>query len=177
MQKSIVIFLLTFLLVTAPSASAEDVFTRKRPDSGIAMIHFPQSLAVVQAVNGTEGFDSGLLKLWLRKMDPARIVPVKIGKNIRDEVDREKLNILGNQYKTDLLLVFKSSSVGESFITQGLVYFVKQKKIHPLKTISVVDTSVPSEKIQVFRASLKHIVFQSRKIIHSYKFEKRRSNY
>ncbi|QPJ61062.1 MAG: hypothetical protein G3M70_03815 [Candidatus Nitronauta litoralis] len=178
MQKPIIIFLLPFLFLTvAHSASAEDIFTRKRPDPGIAMIHFPQSLAVVQVVNSIEGFDKGLLKLWFRKMDPARIVPVKISENIQGEIDREKLITLGNRYKTDLLLIFQSSSAGENFITRGLVYFVKQKKVHPLRNISVVNTSVASEKIQVYRASLKHIVFQTRKIIHSYKFEKRRSNY
>lgn len=177
MQRTIVIILLAFLLIITQSASAEDLFTRNRPDTGIAMIHFPQSLAVVQVVNDAGGIDIGLIKLWLRKMDPARLVPVKIGKNIQGEVDRDRLKNLGDQYNTDLLLIFNSSIAGEKRITRGLVYFVKQKKMHPLRSITVEISDAPSEQAAALRTSLKHLVVRTRKTIHAYKFEQRRSNY
>ncbi len=177
MNKISVNILLIGLILWSPPAFAEDLFARNRPDTGIAMIHFPQSLAVVQAVNDAGEIDSGLIKLWLRKMDPARLVPVKIGKNVQGEIDRDRLKALGDEYKTDLLLIFQSSIAGEQRITRGLVYFVKQEKINPLKTIAVQISNDPSEQAAALRTTLKHLVFRTRKTIHSYKFEERRSNY
>ncbi len=177
MKKTFGMSLLFVLLILAAPASADDLFERDRPDPGIAMIHFPQSLTLVQVAGGAGGFDVGAVKLWLRKIDPARVVPVKIGKNIKGEVSRDKLKDLGKQYNTDLLLVFKPSENKGRLITEGLVYFVKQRKVHPIENIVVEISSDPAEQKKSIRTSLKELAVSARKIILSFKFEKRRSNY
>lgn len=155
-----------FLLLTVPTLAGGDLMEAARPDPGIAMIRFPQSLTVIPVAGAAPGVDPALAKRVLRKIDPARVVPVQMGREIKGAVDRETLTALGKEYGSDLLLLFRTAEGDE---LRGLVYFVPQRKVHPLPP--VMQTGDDTE------AGLRQLAASAKKIILSFKFEQRRSSY
>ncbi len=176
-----------------PGAIFADVFEARVSDSAVKMIHFPQSLAVIwnRPAPATGKFDSILgdpviLKRTLRKIDPARIAPATLRDEFIGPATRKALDDLGKKYDVDLLLVFRRDIVKErsDFIklrNRARVYLVRQRK---LLMVPANETSADfndnnwKEKIgEINRQGLKQLAEDARKVIHSYKFEKRRSNY
>ncbi len=209
-MKSFWVISILFLLLSIPpniSQATDDLFSKRDPDSAIKLIHFPQSMAVIQSrpekgkyftknsINFSPLKENELdailskpdtLKRILRKVDPSRIAPVTIQKNLIGNLTREMLTSAGEKYNVDLLLVFRrtinnltSSSI--TFQTQGLIYLVKQKKVIPLasnkKNVEYSSVDEFQNLKQSNKESLKNLTENARKSILSYKFEKRRSAY
>ncbi len=174
----------TGLLWSVPANAVEDLFEQSKADTGIAMIRFPQSLTVIQvkkkggAVAALKILnDPAVIKKALRKIDPARIVPTKTGRVLEGPLTREALPALGKQYGTQLLLLFRRDVSEKEFATQGLVYFAKQNKIAPVPGNVKILSTDPDTLEKANRTSLKELANAARKTIHTYKFEKRQSNY
>ncbi len=176
-----------------PGAIFADVFEARASDSAVKMIRFPQSLTVIwnRPSPATGKFDSILgdpatLKRTLRKIDPARIAPAALGDEFIGTVTREALDRLGKKYNVDLLLVFRREVVDErpDFIqlrNRARVYLVRQRKLLIVpanETATDFNENNWKEKIgEINRQGLKQLAEDARKVIHSHKFEKRRSNY
>ncbi len=176
-----------------PGAIFADVFEVRASDSAVKMIRFPQSLAVIwnRPSPATGKFDSILgdpatLKRTLRKIDPARIAPAALGDEFIGTVTHEGLDGLGKKYNVDLLLVFRREVVDErpgfiQFRNRARVYLVRQRKLLMVpanETATDFNENNWREKIgEINRQGLKQLAEDARKVIHSHKFEKRRSNY
>jgi len=176
-----------------PGAIFADVFEVRASDSAVKMIRFPQSLTVIwnRPAPAAEKFDSILgdpatLKRTLRKIDPARIAPAALGEEFIGPVTRKALDGLGKKYDVDLLLVFRREVVDErpDFIklrNRARVYLVRQQKLLMIpanETATDFNENNWKEKIgEINRQGLKQLAEDARKVIHSHKFEKRRSNY
>ncbi len=176
-----------------PGAIFADVFEARASDSAVKMINFPQSLTVIwnRPVPAAGKFDSILgdpatLKRTLRKIDPARIAPATLGDEFPGTVTRKALDGLGKKYNVDLLLVFRRDVVdeGSNFIklrNRARVYLVRQRKLLMVpanETAANFNDDNWKEKIEeINRQGLKQMAEDARKVIHSHKFEKRRSNY
>ena len=195
-------------MVLFPGLASADVFETRASDSAVKMIRFPQSLAVIHNRPGEKLFfldleemrtsflpqemfdpilsDQKTLKRTLGKIDPARIVPVTLGKDVIGPMNRETLDALGKQYNVDILLVFRREL---RFFTpgllklrnRGLVYLVRQKKllVVPSNESAVTyEENEFDEKVgEMNERGLKQLAEDTRKVIMSHKFEKRRSNY
>ena len=112
-----------------------DLMGGNKSDSTIKMLVFPKSLRVVE--NFGEGetnknfSDPKRIKKTLLKLDPARIVPAKMGEPITGPITRDSLKHLAKQYSEDVILIFRRSVDNEknSIRHQGLIYLAKQKKV------------------------------------------------
>ena len=176
-----------------PGAIFADVFEVRASDSAVKMIRFPQSLTVIwnRPAPAAEKFDSILgdpatLKRTLRKIDPTRIAPAALGEEFIGPITRKALDGLGKKYDVDLLLVFRREVVDErpDFIklrNRARVYLVRQQKLLMIpanETATDFNENNWKEKIgEINRQGLKQLAEDARKVIHSHKFEKRRSNY
>ena len=176
-----------------PGAIFADVFEARVSDSAVKMIHFPQSLAVIwnRPAPAAGKFDSifGDPATWkraLRKIDPARIAPATLGEDFTGPVTRKALDGLGKKYNIDILLVFRRDIVDERFDfiklrNRARVYLVRQRKLLMVpanETAANFNDDNWKEKIEeINRQGLKQLAEDARKVIHSHKFEKRRSNY
>jgi hypothetical protein len=176
-----------------PGTTFADVFEARASDSAVKMIHFPQSLTVIwnRPSSSVGKFDSifsdpSTLKRTLRKIDPARIAPATLGEKFIGKVTREALDVLGNKYNVDLLLVFRSDVVEKrpNFIKlrhRARVYLVRQRKLLMIpanETATDFNENNWKESIgETNRKGLKQLAQDARKVILSHKFEKRRSNY
>lgn len=176
-----------------PGLIFADALETRASDSAVKMIHFPQSLTVIwnRPASGSGKFDqifndTAILKRTLRKIDPARIAPATLGDKLIGQVTREVLDNLGKKYKVDLLLVFRRELLEErsDFLKlryQALVYLVHQKKLLVVpasETETNFNESNWEEQItRLNYRGLKQLADNARKVIHSHKFEKRRSNY
>ncbi|MCZ6541245.1 MAG: hypothetical protein O6704_06300 [Nitrospinae bacterium] len=195
MQRAIAMWVTTIMVgaLLTPGAIFADVFEARVSDSAVKMIRFPQSLTVIwnRPDSAAGKFDSILgdpatLKRTLRKIDPARIAPAALGEEFIGPVTRKALDGLGKKYDVDLLLVYRREVVDErpGFIqlrNRARIYLVRQRK---LLTVPANETATDfnennwKEKIgEINRQGLKQLAEDARKVIHSHKFEKRRSNY
>ena len=177
------VFSLTFMVcfLTTPHVWGEvDLMEVNKSDSTIKMLVFPKSLRVVE--NFGEGkvdkkfSDPKRIKKTLLKLDPARIVPAKMGEPTTGPITRDSLKHLAKQYSEDVILIFRRSVDNEksSIRHQGLIYLAKQKKVLALKE----SKESGSESIQEMDlAGLKTLAKQAKKVLHSHKFEKRQSAY
>ena len=157
-----------------------DLMGGNKSDSTIKMLVFPKSLRVVE--NFGEGkvnkkfFNLKRIKKTLLKLDPARIVPAKMGEPTTGPITRDSLKHLAKQYSEDVILIFRRSVDNEknSIRHEGLIYLAKQKKVLALKE----SKESGSESIQELDlAGLKTLARQAKKVLHSHKFEKRQSAY
>lgn len=176
-----------------PGLVSADVFKAKASDSAVKMIHFPQSLAIIwnrpdPAVGKFDLIlgDPAILKRTLRKIDPARIAPAKLGDDLKGPMTREVLAVLGRKHNVDLLLVFRRDIVDEraNFIklrNRARIYVVRQKKLLVVPandTVTNFNNNNRQLKIrEINEQGLQQLSKDARKVIMSYKFEKRRSNY
>ncbi len=195
MQSGIAMWLTAIIggALFMPGAIFAGVFEARASDSAVKMIHFPQSLTVIwNRPSASAGKfdsilgDSATLKRTLRKIDPARIAPASLGDEFIGTVTRETLDILGKKYNVDLVLIFRRDVVEKrpGFIklrNQARVYLVRQKKLLMVpanETATDFNENNWKEKIwETNEQGLKQLAADARKVIHSHKFEKRRSNY
>ena len=167
--------------LTAQHVWAEvDLMGGNKSDSTIKMLVFPKSLRVVE--NFGEGetnknfSDPKRIKKTLLKLDPARIVPAKMGEPTTGPITRDSLKHLAKQYSEDVILIFRRSVDNQknAIRHQGLIYLAKQKKVLALKE----SKESGSESIQEMDlAGLATLAKQAKKVLHSHKFEKRQSAY
>ncbi|MDH3256088.1 MAG: hypothetical protein OEM27_00550 [Nitrospinota bacterium] len=184
---------ITGSILLIPGLIVADVFETRASDSAVKMIHFPQSLSVIwNRPDPAAGkfdlilSDPATLKRTLRKIDPARIAPAILGEEFTGKVTRKVLDEFGKKYNVDLLLVFRRDILEEQpdFLklrNRALVYLVHQKKlliVPPNEAETDFNENNWKEKIaELNYRSLKQLANNARKVIHSHKFEKRRSNY
>ena len=169
------------LLLSGPVAGeSADLLMQTRPDAGIAMIHFPKSLAVLRhrraGSESASGFeDPAPVRRTLKKTDPARLVPSRLGPDLTGPLTREALAKAARSTGADLLLVYRPGNIPEGGVrVRGLVYFAKQQKIAPLPPGEAPGEASPQA---AYEAALRQLAASARKTILSYQFEKRRSNY
>ena len=177
------IFPLALLLIffVTPSAWGEaDLMDENKSDSTIKMLVFPKSLRVLESFKDGETnksfSDPKRIRKTLLKLDPARIVPAKVGEPISGPITRGSLRNLGKQYTEDVILIFRRSVNKDknSIRHQGLIYLAKQKKLLALKE----NKEKGSESLQEMDlAGLKVLAKEAKRVIHSHKFEKRQSAY
>jgi hypothetical protein len=121
------------------------------------------------------------IKKYLVRLDPARIAPSTRGKDFDYILSRKALRKLGKEYDADLLFVFQQSInvLSEPWIIriEGLIYLARQDKILILPSNDHELKSSQPDFISINQKSLEQLGKDARKIIHSHKFEKRRSNY
>jgi len=182
MPRGVIVWTLIGFLTAAAPAAADDLFAQEKPDAGIAMIHFPQSLAVIHAPLAGAALDPVFLdpapvSHSLKKTDPARLVPAKIGPDLNGPVTREALAQAARESGADILLVYRyemPDAAGGTFRVRGMVYFAAQKKVIPLASS---ESEASGNLREANEAALKQLAEAARKAILSWKFEKRRSNY
>ena len=195
LRRVITIWVTTIIggVLLISSAVFGDVFEVKASDSAVKMIHFPQSLTVIWNRPGpaTGKFksilgDPATLKRTLRKIDPARIAPANLGEEFIGMITRDALDGLGKKYNVDLLLVFRRDVVEDrpDFIklrNRARVYLVRQRKLLMVPANeAAIDFNENNwkEKIgEINRQGLRQLAKDTRKVIMSHKYEKRRSNY
>ncbi len=128
-----------------------------------------------------EGPTNKFIKKYLVRLDPARIAPSIRGKDFDYTLTRNALKKLGKEYDTDLLLVFQQSIniLSEPWMIQinGLIYLARQDKILIIPSNDHELKSSQPDFISINQKILKQLGKDARKVIHSHKFEKRRSNY
>ena len=123
------------------------------------------------------------LKKYLVRLDPARIAPSTRGKDFEYTLSRKALRELGKEYDVDLLFVFRQillidfGSKPWVIQTQGLIYLARQDKILIIPSNDHELRSSHPDFLSINQKSLKQLGKDTRKIIHSHKYEKRRSNY
>ena len=169
-----------------------DLMDAGKSDSAIKMLVFPKSLRVIQNRTVHEGtlgedlFDSDGIRKTLLKVDPARIVPAKIGEPFSGPVTRGRLQDMANQYSEDVIFVFRRNQKTEqkkiAYIHyQGLLYLARQKKVLALRGNEKKARTDGEQNAVNWRsldnAGLKALANEARKILHSHKFEKRQSAY
>ena len=190
--------------VIAQSAWAgADLIGAGKSDSAIKMLVFPKSLRVIENHTAKVGkldailSDPKRISKTLLRVDPARIVPAKAGESFSGMVTRDQLRKLAEQYPEDVIFIFRRDLRTEPENTllsaehsvhisyQGLLYLTRQKKLLALRD---------NEKVQRFggkgskeqreeswrnldHSGLKALAKGARKVLLSYKFEKRQSAY
>jgi len=180
-QLRIITLALSLFFLMTPSVWGEgDLMDENKSDSTIKMLVFPKSLRVLENHKNGEinkSFaDPKRIRKTLLKLDPARIAPAKVGEPIAGPITRGILRNLGKQYSEDVILIFRRlvNKDKNSIRHQGLIYLAKQKKVLALKE----SKESGSESIQEMDlAGLKTLAKQSKKVLHSHKFEKRQSAY
>ncbi len=207
----------------------QDLLAQAKSDSAIKPFVFPKSMTTIQscALNyfcvfhdpelGILSYDENNVGLnpdqinqifsdqmiahkILRKVDPARVSPVKQGKFTRKPVARDLLKALGKQHDSDFILVYRVYFhwLQEKALVrmQGLIYLVRQNKvlIVPANDQSVVwkyelkdalsfkkpplqNPNFEEQIKEIYPRGLQQLAKDTRKVIMSHKFEKRRSNY
>ena len=123
------------------------------------------------------------IKKYLVRLDPARITPSTRGKDFEYTLSRKALRKLGKENSVNLLFVFRQilfihfDSKPWIIQTQGLIYLARQDKILIIPSNDHVLKSSQPDFITINQKSLERLGKDARKVIHSYKYEKRRSNY
>ncbi len=151
-----------------------------KSDTAVKMLVFPKSLRVIENLGDMKMSsvlsDPKRISKTLLKLDPARIVPAKAGEPLTGPITRGRLSQIANQYNEDVIFIFRRTIDKEknSVRHQGLLYLVKQKKVLALKE-SMESGSGSFQEIDL--AGLKTLAREARKVLHSYKFEKRQSAY
>ena len=133
--------------------------------------------------------DQKVVKRILKKVDPARIVPVKIAEPVHEFIMYNLLQSLTKQYEVDIVLAIKSvlklsrnPNDGDSTVyVEGIIYLAHQQVIigRPSgeQEVSLQAPNMGKQINDAFKLSLKELAKDARRIILSYKYEKRRSNY
>ena len=167
--------------VIAQSAWAgADLIGAGKSDSAIKMLVFPKSLRVIENQGNAEinitFSDPKRIHKTLLKVDPARVVPAKVGEPFKGPVTRDSLRQLANQYSEDILFIFRRKLGTEKKMLrhQGLLYLARQKKVLTLKG-SMESGSGHLQEMDV--AGLNSLAQEAKKILYSNKFEKRQSAY
>ena len=169
-----------FSLIATPLWGEVDLIDENKSDSAIKMLVFPKSLRVIESRRGNiinkNLSDPKRIKNTLLKIDPARIVPAKIGETATGPITRDSLQHLSNKYTEDVILVFRRLLDNEkhSISHQGLIYLERQRKILALREIKESGAGSFQE---MDLAGLKILAKEARKILHSHKYEKRQSAY
>ncbi len=121
------------------------------------------------------------VKKWLVRLDPARIAPATRGEDFTETVSRKNLEKLGEKHRSaDFLFLFHQALVFNrkpwAIRTRGIIYLTKQDK---LIALPFNDQNLgPKNEIEIpIHLGLQQLAKHARKVIHSHKYEKRRSNY
>ena len=196
-----------------------DQFSSSKIDTNIKPLVFPQSLVIIQYCGyKTEPFcfdiepmseapiekevlglgfseisqalsNQKSVKQVLKKIDPARIVPVKIAEPVHKFIMYDLQRSIAKQYEADIVLAIKSAlklskntNDGNPAIkVKGVIYLDHQQVIigHPSgeQELSLQVPDMEKQIKEAFKMSLMKLAKEARKIIMSHKYEKRRSNY
>ena len=171
-------FTLILLLLLVFPASA-DLIDEGKSDSTIKMLVFPKSLRVIENRDNEVNdifTDPKRIRKTILKVDPARIVPAKVGEPIIGIVTRDNLRQLAKRYSEDIIFIFRRTwdDTKNKINHKGILYLARQKKVLALKEIM----NSGSESMQEMDfAGLKTLAQEARKVLHSHKFEKRQSAY
>lgn len=171
---------LLFCLFASPVIAEEDLLDKEKSDTAVKMLVFPKSLRVIESPGNIKAnpvfSDPKIIRRTLLKLDPARIAPAKPGEPLTGPVNRVSLSQISSKYNEDVIFIFRRTlDKGKSSIHhQGLLYLAKQKKILALKESS---ESVSGSLQEIDLAGLKALAREAKKVLHSYKFEKRQSAY
>jgi hypothetical protein len=123
------------------------------------------------------------IKKYLVRLDPARIAPATQGKDFKGNLSRKFLKHLNKQYDVDFVFVTRRTFFHplRSIRTQGVIYLKKQDKLLAIpfndQTFKLNAPDLKKKVEEASQAGLQQLAKDARKVIHSYKFEKRRSNY
>ena len=171
-------FTLMLLLFSVFPVSA-DLIDEGKSDSTIKMLVFPKSLRVIEnRDNEVKDIfsDPKRIRKTLLKVDPARIVPAKIGEPVIGIVIRDNLRQLAKRYSEDIIFIFRRTwdDAKNKIHHQGILYLARQKKVLALKE-SINSDSESIQEMDV--VGLKALAQEARKVLHSHKFEKRQSAY
>ena len=178
--KTFPLTLLLFSLIATPLWGEVDLIDANKSDSAIKMLVFPKSLRVIENhrnnISNKNFSDPKRIKKSLLKIDPARIVPAKIGETVTGPITRDSLQHLADKYSEDVILIFRRllDSEKHSISHQGLIYLARQKKVLALSEIK--ESGVGSFQ-EMDLAGLKILAKEARKVLHSHKYEKRQSAY
>jgi hypothetical protein len=172
------IFTLLLLLLLVFPVSAE-LIDEGKSDSTIKMLVFPKSLRVIENRDNDVNdifTDPKRIRKTLLKVDPARIVPAKIGEPAIGIVTRDNLRQFAKRYSEDIIFIFRRTwdDAKNKIHHQGILYLARQKKVLALKE-SINSGMENMQKMDV--AGLKTLAQEARKVLHSHKFEKRQSAY
>jgi hypothetical protein len=172
--------LLLFVLIATPLWGEVDLIDANKSDSAIKMLVFPKSLRVIENrssnIINKNLSDPKQIKKSLLKIDPARIVPAKIGETVTGPITRDSLQHLADKYSEDVILIFRRLLDNEkhSISHQGLIYLARQRKVLALREIKESGAGSLQE---MDLAGLKILAKEARKVLHSHKYEKRQSAY
>ena len=169
-----------FSLIATPLWGEVDLIDENKSDSAIKMLVFPKSLRVIESrrsnMTNKHLSDPKRIKNTLLKIDPARIVPAKIGETATGPITRDSLQHLSSKYTEDMILIFRRLLDNEkhSISHQGLIYLARQRKVLALREIKKSGAGSFQE---MDLSGLKKMAKEARKILHSHKYEKRQSAY
>lgn len=172
--------LVLFSIITTPLWGEEDLIDANKSDSAIKMLVFPKSLRVIENrrvnISNKNFSDPKRIKKSLLKIDPARIVPAKIGEPVTGPITRDSLQHLADKYSEDVILIFRRliNNDKNSISHQGLIYLARQRKVLALREIKESGAGSFQE---MDLAGLKILAKEARKVLHSHKYEKRQSAY
>ena len=131
------IFTLMLLLISVFPVSA-DLIDEGKSDSTIKMLVFPKSLRVIENRDNEANdifTDPKRIRKTILKVDPARIVPAKIGEPIIGIVTRDNLRQLAKRYSEDIFFIFRRTlgDAKNKIHHQGILYLARQNKVLALK--------------------------------------------
>ena len=178
--KTFPLTLVLFSLIATPLWGEVDLIDANKSDNAIKMLVFPKSLRVIESrrsnMTNKNLSDPKRIKNTLLKIDPARIVPAKIGETTTGPITRDSLQHLSSKYTEDMILIFRRLLDNEkhSISHQGLIYLARQRKVLALRENKESGAGSFQE---MDLAGLKILAKEARKILHSYKYEKRQSAY
>jgi len=173
-----VIIAMILLLVSVLPVSA-DLLDDAKTDSAIKMLVFPKSLRVIESKGNEVNAvftDPKRIRKTLLKLDPARVVPAKMGEPVIGLISKDNLRQLAKRYSEDIIFIFRRifKEDENSIRHQGILFLAKQKKVLTLKE-SMNSGSGSIQEMDV--VGLKTLAQEARKVLHSHKFEKRQSAY
>jgi hypothetical protein len=153
------------------------------PDSGIVGIDkaVSKNFEIIAKVLN----DEKAIKKYLIRLDPARIAPSKRGKDPKElYLTKRKLKEIGKRNDADFIFIFVRTInhfPPRSIQTQGRIYLVRQNKVLVVpsnnQALELNTPNLTKQLEEINRNGLQQLAKDARKVIHSHKFEKRRSNY
>ena len=126
--------------------------------------------------------NKGIKKLLVR-LDPARIAPATQGEDFKESLTQKSIKLINKQYNVDFVFVTRTTFFHalRSIRTQGIIYLTKQDKLLAIpfndQTFKLNTLDLKKTVEETMQAGLLQLAIDARKIIHSHKYEKRRSNY
>ncbi len=178
----------------------DNLFNTGKSDLSIKPFVFPKSMVVIRScyvaglfiephMSPAQDFCTQIdqtsieknIRKFLVKLDPARVAPAKRGKDFKDKISRSTLKAIKKLYDADIIFLFRQINLkagGGSHTTQGLIYLTRQDKLLVVPSNNQEHSDKTDAEVDLInQKGLQQLAQDARKVIHSHKFEKRRSNY